>query len=544
MTQPPNLPLIQPLEPRRLFAATLALTGPSTLLVFDSATPDDTLGRIKVRGMARGEALLGIDFRPATGQLFGLGSSSRLFRIDPTTGLATAVGAAAFSPPLAGTEFGVDFSPVADHLRVVSDADSNFRVDPITGTVIDDNDNIAGVQIDIALAYPQGDSSFGINPSVAAIAHSNNTVGASSTTLFGIDADTNTLVRIGSPGGTPTSPDTGGLATVGGLGLDVTQYAGFDIDNRDGVQTAYASLTNTANQSNFYTINLSTGTATRVERIKGSTTRTPVRDIAVVPKGERVLMIDGKNRLVTVDSNLPNVPLSSVKVEGLADKEALVTIDVRSSSQIAYGFTNQNRLYAIDAATGAASAVGTATDVSLKPGFPADMDFNPVSEVVRIVNTARDNVRISAGTGQIIDPDPSLAGTQFDGPLAYASTDANWASNPAISAIAHTDNFAGATSTTLYAIDTRLAVLTTIGSPGGTTPPTSGQVFTVGALQAAVTGPVGLDIVTRNGTDRALATFGVRGKVVLLFSVDLNTGQATPIGLVPKGFAPISISIQ
>lgn len=532
---------VQPLEPRVLFAATLALTGPTSMIVFDSASPDQTLGKIKVKGLGRGEALLGIDFRPSTGQLYGLGSSSRLFRIDPTTGFATAVsGLTPFSPPLAGTEFGVDFSPVSDKLRIVSDVDANFRIDPVSGAVVDAFDNLAGVQTDLSLAYATGDASFGVNPGITAIAYTGTPGG--STTLFGIDADGNTLVRVGSVGGAPNSPNTGSLTTIGGLGVDVLYPAGLDIDTRDGIQTAFAALTNTSGQSHLYTINLSTGLATLVDRIKGATTA--VRDLAVVPKGERVLMVDAKNRLVTVDSNLPNVALASVKIEGLADQERVVSIDVRPSSQIAYGFTDQNRLYVLDAATGAASAVGQPTTVPLKPRFAAAMDFNPINESIRLVNTARDNLRLNPTTGQIVDPDSVLAGTQFDGPLVYASTDANWASNPVVSAIAHASNTDGTATTTLYAIDHRLGVLTTIGSPGGSTPTTTGQLFTVGSVGTTIGTPVGLEIVTRSGNDRAFATFGARGKPIALHSVDLSTGAATVIGLVPKGFIPVAITVR
>lgn len=62
------------------------------LLRFDTATPsflDDTK---VIRGLQPGETIYGIDFRPANNQLFGLGSTSRIYTIDPATGRATAVG--------------------------------------------------------------------------------------------------------------------------------------------------------------------------------------------------------------------------------------------------------------------------------------------------------------------------------------------------------------------------------------------------------------------------------------------------------------------
>src|SRR5437879_1574205 len=97
---------IEPLESRQLMSTVVALAS-NTLFFFDSAAPDRTLGKIKVRGLARHESLVGIDFRPSTGQLYGVGDSSRLYVIDPTTGNASALDTtgAAFAPPLAGTTF-------------------------------------------------------------------------------------------------------------------------------------------------------------------------------------------------------------------------------------------------------------------------------------------------------------------------------------------------------------------------------------------------------------------------------------------------------
>src|SRR5947208_9654965 len=59
---------------------------------------------VPVTGLQTGESLVGIDVRPASQVLYGLGSSSRLYTINPLTGAATQVGAAgAFT--LNGTSF-------------------------------------------------------------------------------------------------------------------------------------------------------------------------------------------------------------------------------------------------------------------------------------------------------------------------------------------------------------------------------------------------------------------------------------------------------
>src|SRR5436309_896480 len=63
---------------------------------------------------------------------------------------------------------------------------------------------------------------------------------ATTTTLFGIDSNLDVLVRQGSVDGTPVSPNTGQLFTVGPLGVNTTNLVGFDISGTTG--TAYAAL--------------------------------------------------------------------------------------------------------------------------------------------------------------------------------------------------------------------------------------------------------------------------------------------------------------
>ena len=81
---------------------------------------------------AGGETLLGIDVRPADGEVYGVGSTSRLYRINAITGAAIVVGPLV-STPLSGTQFGVDFDPATDRLRIVSDDEQNLSVDADSG---------------------------------------------------------------------------------------------------------------------------------------------------------------------------------------------------------------------------------------------------------------------------------------------------------------------------------------------------------------------------------------------------------------------------
>ena len=220
-----------------------AVTSTNLLLTFDSATPG-TAASVAITGLQAGENVVGIDLRPATGQLYALGSTSRLYTINPVTGVATQVGSGSFTPALAGTSFGFDFNPTVDRIRVVSDADQNFRLNPDTGAV---------VATDTNLAYAAGDPNQGANPNVVALAYTNNFSGATSTTLFGIDSNLDIGLIVGSSGGTPISPNTGQLFSALPLGVNTADAAGFDFSGVTGV--GYVSLTPvTGAASSLYTV--------------------------------------------------------------------------------------------------------------------------------------------------------------------------------------------------------------------------------------------------------------------------------------------------
>ena len=257
-----------------------AVTNANNLISFERANPATLYSLVPITGLQPNEQIVGIDFRPSNSLLYGLGNSSRLYTIDTTTGLATEVGSGPFSPAISGTDFGFDFNPVVDRIRVVSNSDQNFRLDPDTGAVA----------TDVNLAYDGSDPNAAANPNLSGLAYTNNTAGASSTTLYGIDSVLDTLVRLGSPGGTPTSPNSGQLFTIGQLGFNTGVNTSFDIV--PGEDTALAALTTQgAPFSILYSINLTTGHATEVANpfnipfIGGQTLIQSVRAMSVKSNG-------------------------------------------------------------------------------------------------------------------------------------------------------------------------------------------------------------------------------------------------------------------
>lgn len=237
--------------------------GNNNLIRFGTMSPGAVTNTFPISGLQIGESILGIDFRPNDGRLFGMSNMNRLYTLDTLSGAALPVGVAAFAPALNGFAFGFDFNPVPDRIRVHSDAEQDLRLNPNTG-------GLAGS--DSSLSYAFGDANFGSNPNVVGTAYTNSVPGAISTTLYAIDSGLEVLVTL------PT-PNNGAMYTVGPLGVNISNAAGFDITGNDGM--AYAALTVAPNVfSSLSLVDLSSGATTLLGNIANPS---PLRSIAVAP---------------------------------------------------------------------------------------------------------------------------------------------------------------------------------------------------------------------------------------------------------------------
>ncbi|MBA3258030.1 MAG: DUF4394 domain-containing protein [Gemmatimonadales bacterium] len=129
----------------------------NNLVTFTTGKANQQLSSAPITGLASGETIVGIDFRPSAvapaapasiGKLYGVSSASKVYLIDPTTAAASngqALVTVTGTPvALLGTAFGVGFNPVPDRLRVHSDADQNLRINVDNGVTA----------VDTALSYP------------------------------------------------------------------------------------------------------------------------------------------------------------------------------------------------------------------------------------------------------------------------------------------------------------------------------------------------------------------------------------------------------
>ncbi|MDR7330908.1 DUF4394 domain-containing protein [Roseateles asaccharophilus] len=255
-----------------------AVTTGNQLIQFNAGQPQKTLSSKALTGLAAGDTLLGIDYRVAKGQLYGLGASGQLYRIDTKTGAASAIGTPNALPKEGATEWAFDFNPTVDRIRVANDAGFNLRLHPDTGAIVDGNPNEAGVQFDGRLAYDAADANAGKTPAVVAAGYTYNKDNDKITTNYALDGRQGVLVHQGTKEGVQpmVSPNTGKLYTVGSLGIGPFERATLDIS--DLSNATYSAVT-AGGKSTWYRLELASGRATRIGTVAGG----PVVGAAIEP---------------------------------------------------------------------------------------------------------------------------------------------------------------------------------------------------------------------------------------------------------------------
>lgn len=234
------------------------------LITWDSSNPADIMSGVAMQGLMPNEAIVGLDTRPSNNQVYAVGSFGHLYTLNVATGQATQVGSGSFSPALNGSQFGTDWNPVSDQMRVVSNARQNLVVSS-TGVVTAQTN----------VAAQAGDEGAGSSPNIVHLAYNNNTNGATTTQLFGIDTGRDRLVTFANPA-------NGQYTTVGALGFDATELGGFDVSGATG--TAFAAFTNSAqSRTTFGSVNLTTGAFTPIGEVGGGNFLTAMTIVGAVP---------------------------------------------------------------------------------------------------------------------------------------------------------------------------------------------------------------------------------------------------------------------
>jgi Domain of unknown function (DUF4394) len=221
-----------------------ATDNQGNLVSFSTDNPRKIDSSRPITGLPMGQTLRGIDFRPLTGELYGVGSDSVVYRVSPVTGRAVAEGPA-FTPSLSGRFFGFDFNPTVDRIRVTSDANQNLRLVPDTG----------------ALASADGNLNPN-DPTVVGSAYTNSSFSASlaaSTTLYALDALDDALY-VQNP------PNDGTLTMPTPVNINVRGDSGFDIAGRNNVGYV-ATASDRRPGAELYRVNVQTGATMKLGQI-------------------------------------------------------------------------------------------------------------------------------------------------------------------------------------------------------------------------------------------------------------------------------------
>lgn len=547
-----------------------SITTTGHLVSFLADSPSTLLFDGLIQGVAATETLVGVDFRPQNGFLYGLGVNSvgqgTLYVVSTRSAVASVVGTTAgitfvsnsfFSIPLpnpASTDYGLDFDPATDQLRVVAGS-MNFRVDPNTGKAIDSDPN------PLNPGRTPDTSINGATTSVDALAYTGSRQNATNTTLYALNSVTNSLY-IQNPPASGTETLVAAIA-VRGSGVDFGGVNGFDIPGTVSAASSGAGVTSGTGYaalevggSNYlYAINLTNGASTRVGTIDDGTIGTRGLTIQDQTGGFPAIGLnDGATQLVRFNTSSPGT-VSSVPINGIASGEKLVGIDYRPSTGQLYGLAvndttrSSGSLYLLDPQTGVATVVGSNGLVAFAGGVALPFltlplstdgwgfDFDPVTDRIKVTTTGNLNFRINPSTGASVDGDAGTSGVNPDPAFAL---------NPTPTAAAYTNSYGGATATTLYVLD---SVADTVGIIGpGATVVTDSRPLQLYGNPIDFTEVNGFDIppgvrVTSSGTGAAgsgIAALKVGG-ITILYEVGLGSGWVKKLGPVGAALGGLAI---
>jgi hypothetical protein len=224
----------------------VGLTGDNQLLMFRSDSPSNLQGAVTVTGLATGETLLGIGYQESLNRIYALGSTNRLYVVNPITGAALPVSTLPFSPPLNGDAFAFAVDNSTNLARSYSSTGQNLNVSIVTGQ---------GAGTGAPYAYDPSDPGTGTTPVLSALAYSVPPAGSQGAAgLYAIDAARSALV---------TAPTSQALVrTIGDLGVKTAGPAGLVL-TRAGAAMA-ALRTSADGNPQLYDVDISTGKATPI----------------------------------------------------------------------------------------------------------------------------------------------------------------------------------------------------------------------------------------------------------------------------------------
>lgn len=222
------------------------------------------------------------------------------------------------------------------------------------------------------------------------------------------------------------------------------------------------------------------------------------------------------NAFVHFDSAAPE-GTDVVAITGLGVGESVVGLAYRPLGGNLYALTSAGSLYVVNRITGVATLAFA--NVAVLSGTKFSMSFNPVVDRLRVVSDSGQNLRINPSTGALV----------VDVPLNPGS--------PHVVGLAYTNAYPGATSTSLYDIDSAADMFLQQTNPNG------GILAPIGELGVNTGDTASLATLALGSGNVAYATLAVGGTVGL-YTIVLETGVAGLVGAVGGNPAIIALAIQ
>ncbi|MDR7129605.1 hypothetical protein J2X69_001950 [Algoriphagus sp. 4150] len=211
------------------------------------------------------------------------------------------------------------------------------------------------------------------------------------------------------------------------------------------------------------------------------------------------------NKILMYDARNLTSPTASMDITGLGSGEMILSIDYRPATGQLYALSSMSRLYHINENSGVATALGAESFTPATQGANPSLDFNPTVDRIRLVTESGQNLRLHPELGTMVATDGSINGGM----------------NPRIGAVAYTNSFSGATSTTLFDIDFEQDKLYK------QVPPNDGGLEEVGDLGVDFEGLGDMDINPDNSVALAVNRKDDESR---LYTIDLDSGKATWVG--------------
>ncbi|QEK51652.1 DUF4394 domain-containing protein [Pedobacter aquae] len=517
------------------------------LIRYNASNVNQIVGAaVSISGLQTGESILAIDYRPATGILYGISNQSRLYILNPLNGNARAVNSTPFTPALAttvGIVAGFDFDPTLDFIRLITKTGQNYRLNPNDGTILATDGAINSVS-DAVLVEA---------------AYTNNLNGSNTTELYNLDLINARLYK--------QVPNTGALTTVGSLGIrpitintdptfstayntNITNFrnsalAGFDIapngealavfTNQNGAAPAIpiggitagppanpsSAVNAVPGNPTLFQINLATGKAIDLGVIplpapNNGVAATALIGLAIAPAPVGYAIDDANNNLLIFNLTKPE-PVSKT-ISGLQANETIVGLDFRPLNGQLYALGNSSRVYVINPATGAATVVGTLPLVPLLSGTSFGFDFIPNADLIRIVSNTGQNLRVSPTTGLVSNIDAGINGSN----------------SVTFSATAYNNNLLPSSNPVFFVMNTTTDSLYRINDAA------NGRVTRVGKLNVTADAANGFDVGAVSNTAYAILTKGTETRI---YTINLSLGSANPGVVFPRKVRAFTVGL-